>query len=70
LNSRSRIGSRGAIGGTIRNHILARWENISSTGNPLRYFGVTDTGRRDMRENRIFRMDPIGGGGIPDMRRF
>ncbi|MFG3596491.1 hypothetical protein [Bradyrhizobium sp. RDI18] len=59
LNSRSRIGSRGAIEGTIRNHVAARWENIGSSGNPSRYFGVTDTGRRDRSANRIFRMDPI-----------
>ena len=57
LNSRSRIGSRDATGGTIRNHVAARWENVASAGNPSRYFGVTDTGRRDGGANRIFRMD-------------
>jgi hypothetical protein len=59
LNSRSRIGSRNATGGTIQNHVAARWENISSPGNPSRYFGITDTGRRDRSANRIFHVDPI-----------
>ncbi|WP_155253318.1 hypothetical protein [Bradyrhizobium japonicum] len=59
LNSRSRIGSRGAIEGTIRNHVTARWENTSSPGNPTRYFGVTDSGRRDRGENRIFKMNSV-----------
>lgn len=57
LNSRSRLGSKNDAGGTIQNHVSARWENVTSAGNPSRYFGVTDTGRRDKDANRIFRMD-------------
>jgi DNA repair photolyase len=66
LNSHSRISGRTGSGGTLRDHITARWENLSSPANPLRYFGVRDTGRRDKNGNRIFKMEPPIPGLIVD----
>jgi DNA repair photolyase len=57
LNSRSRIGNRSMASGSIRDHISARWENMASSSNPIRYFGVTDSGGRDNGGHRVFRMN-------------
>lgn len=53
LNSESRINKL-ENHNTIKDYILDRWENLSSSFNPSKFYGVEYSGKRDKRGFRIF----------------
>jgi DNA repair photolyase len=54
LNSHSRIGALGASGGTIREHIRHRWNDLASPFSPARYYGVSPTEEFTTSGFRVF----------------
>lgn len=49
LNSRTRMSGQGKALGTLREHVLARWNNPRAPGSPASFFGV-DTPREGSRK--------------------
>lgn len=45
LNSRSRLSTRSDSEGSLRDHILARWDNPGGPGSPTTFYGVLPEGR-------------------------
>jgi DNA repair photolyase len=41
LNSKTRIGNRGTNQGTLKQHVLARWNDPSASGSPASFFGIS-----------------------------
>lgn len=58
LNSHSRFGAPGTGVRTIRDHIRARWNDVTSPFTPARYFGVTPTDEFTASGFRVFTWQP------------
>jgi DNA repair photolyase len=54
LNSKSRLRLRKRCDGTIREHIIERWNNPRSPFSPTRFYNVVETTRRTSCGNRIY----------------
>ena len=57
LNSKSRSSTESAVG-SIRDHVRARWNDLSAPANPTTYYGVVPTENLDPQGNRIYRWAP------------
>jgi DNA repair photolyase len=57
LNSRSRIGKRLAVQGSVQDHIEYKWNNLLASGNPTNYCGVESTIQRSASGFRVYRWD-------------
>jgi DNA repair photolyase len=68
LNSRSRLGSRGAAGGTIRDHIRVRWNDLASPFSPASYYGVVPTEEFTPSGFRVFTWQPEALALLPPAR--
>jgi len=55
VNPNSRIEKKNGFN-TVSTYIENRWENTQSVFNPTKYFGVDDTGLKDEKGMRIFRI--------------
>ena len=54
LNSRSRLSARSSSEGSIREHILQRWNDPKSPHSPAAFYGVVPTNRRTESGNLIY----------------
>lgn len=54
LNSNSRIYSPANEHNTVRDYVVKRWENLSSIFNPVAFYGIKYSGKRDENGMRIF----------------
>ena len=54
LNSRSRLSKRSQSAGTVRDHILARWNNPKAPGNPCTFGGVISTPEVTSSGNKVY----------------
>lgn len=54
LNSQTRI-KKSDCHNTVKSYIYDRWENLNSSFNPSRYYGVKYTGSRDNDGHRIYK---------------
>jgi DNA repair photolyase len=59
LNSHSRIEKKEGRHNTVNDYILERWENLNSSFNPTKFYGVVDSGRRDIKGRRIFSWNKV-----------
>jgi hypothetical protein len=59
LNSRSRIGHYNKTNGTIRDHVLRRWNQVTAPGNPSTFYGVSPRAKREEeqkdQENKMYK---------------
>jgi len=55
LNSRSRLGSRNGLTGSVRAHIRARWDGLGRPGNPASFYGVVPVAGLAGGRARIYR---------------
>jgi DNA repair photolyase len=55
LNSHSRIGRVAGSAGTLKDHIRARWNDVTSPFSPVRFFGVEPTDEYTAAGLRVFR---------------
>ncbi len=58
LNSQSRLSRRGSLSGTVKDHLLERWEALKSPFNPTKFWGVSATERRSSSGRRIYEWNP------------
>jgi DNA repair photolyase len=54
LNSKTRIGNRAASRGSLKEHVLARWNSPGAPGSPSTFFGVTVCEKKRTRGNLIY----------------
>ncbi|HKR61177.1 MAG TPA: hypothetical protein VJS64_15760 [Pyrinomonadaceae bacterium] len=57
LNPHSRLSTRFGVAGSVRDHILARWNNPRASGSPASYYGVIATSETTANGNRVYSWD-------------
>jgi DNA repair photolyase len=55
LNSRSRLGRRLGVEGSVEDHIRYRWSNASASGHPTSFYGVEPTNQLSSTGLTVFR---------------
>lgn len=69
LNSKTRINKKSGFN-RIEDYIIDRWENLNSSFNPTKFYGVKDSGRRDSNGFRIFEWEEDIKKYLYDFRRI
>jgi DNA repair photolyase len=68
LNSRSRVGKRNNVEGSVQEHVRLRWNNPRAPGCPMSFHGVVETPRTSSAGNKIYEWDEGACEYLPSAR--